>query len=130
MEAHDNLYSEYQKNGSWGMLTSVDLKSCNPDFIRNDEKIKTFVVQLCDLIKAKRFGECTVVHFGEREDVQGYSMVQLIESSLISGHFANKTNNVYLDIFSCKYYNPKDAAEFAKKFFEARDYNLNITFRK
>lgn len=130
MKAHDNLYSKYQKNGSWGMLTNVDLKSCNSGFIRDAEKIKTFVAELCDLIGAKRFGECTVVHFGERDDVQGYSMVQLIESSLVSGHFANKTNSVYLDIFSCKYYDPNAAAEFAKKFFEASDYNLNITFRK
>ena len=130
MKTQDSIYSEYQKNGSWGMLTSVDLKSCNPDFIRDAEKIKTFVVELCHLIGAKRFGECTVVHFGEREDVQGYSMVQLIESSLVSGHFANKTNSVYLDIFSCKYYNPKEAAEFAKKFFEASDYTLNHVFRK
>ena len=57
-------------------------------------------------------------------------MAQLIESSLVSGHFANKTNNVYLDIFSCKYYNPKEVAEFAKNFFEASDYNLNHVLRK
>jgi S-adenosylmethionine decarboxylase len=130
MEITDNIHSEYQKNNSWGIATNVDLHECNPDFIRDAEKIKTFVVELCDLIGAKRFGECIIVHFGEREDIQGFSMAQLIESSLVSGHFANKTNNVYLDIFSCKYYNPKEVAEFAKNFFEASDYNLNHVLRK
>ena len=78
----------------------------------------------------KRFGKCTVVNFGEDEKVAGFSMTQLIETSLISGHFANLTNNVYLDIFSCKYFSPKVVAEFAKKFFEAKDYKLHKAFRK
>jgi len=65
----------------------------------------------------KRFGETQVVHFGEDEKVAGFSMVQLIETSLISAHFANLTNTVYLDVFSCKMYDPAAAAAFAQKFF-------------
>jgi len=57
-------------------------------------------------------------------------MTQLIETSLISAHFANQTNNVYLDIFSCKYYEPEAAAQFAKNFFKGTDYNLNVVLRK
>ena len=44
-------------------------------------------------------------------------MVQLIETSLISAHFANQTNAVYLDVFSCKPYEPAIVAEFAQRFF-------------
>ena len=77
----------------------------------------------------KRFGECVVVNFGEDERVAGFSMTQLIETSLISAHFANLTNATYLDIFSCKYYNPYEAAEFAKEFFGATEYNLHYTLR-
>jgi S-adenosylmethionine decarboxylase len=126
----DPIKEEYDKNNSWGITTSVDLHGCNPDFIRDAEKIKEFVKNLCDLIEVKIFGECIVVHFGEKEEIQGFSMVQLIESSLVSGHFANKTNNAYLDIFSCKYHNPYKVAEFCKEFFEAKDYTLNYLFRK
>jgi S-adenosylmethionine decarboxylase len=86
----------------WGILTSMDLYGCNPDIIRDAEKIKRFVVELCDRIEMKRFGECQVVHFGQDERVAGYSMIQLIETSLISGHFANQSNAAYIDIFSCK----------------------------
>ena len=57
-------------------------------------------------------------------------MTQLIETSLVSAHFANQTNATYLDIFSCKYYNPFEASEFAKEFFGASDYNLTYTLRK
>jgi S-adenosylmethionine decarboxylase len=78
----------------------------------------------------KRFGNCTVVNFGEDEKVAGLSMTQLIETSLISGHFANLTNTSYIDIFSCKLYNPYEAAEFSKAFFKAEDYGIQINFRK
>ncbi len=114
----------------WGLATSVDLYDCNPDFIRSKEKITEFVVKLCDYIEMKRFGDCVVVHFGEDEKVAGYSMLQLIETSLISGHFANKTNAAYLDIFSCKYYEPSDVETFCKDFFEAKESNCQYTFRK
>ncbi len=114
----------------WGMATSIDLHNCNSNAIRNAEKIKEFVKKLVKLIDMKTFGETQVVHFGEDEKVAGFSMTQLIETSLISGHFANQTNNAYLDIFSCKAYNPKVVAEFAKRFFDAKDYNLKTIYRK
>lgn len=116
--------------GAWGILTSIDIHHCDPDLIRSASAIKEFVVRLCDLIEMKRFGEPQIVHFGEDEAVAGYSMTQLIETSLISAHFADKTNNVYLDVFSCKYYEPEKAAEFAREFFKGKDFNLNVILRK
>jgi S-adenosylmethionine/arginine decarboxylase-like enzyme len=121
---------EYESEGAWGLLASIDLHHCDGALIRDAEAIKRFVVELCERIGMKRFGECVVVNFGEDEKVAGYSMTQLIETSLISGHFANLTNATYLDIFSCKYYNPYEAAEFAKEFFGAEDYALTYTLRK
>ena len=68
----------------------------------------------------KRFGKCQVIHFGEDPKVSGFSMTQLIETSLISGHFANNTNAAYLDIFSCKWYDVEQMVGFSRKFFEAK----------
>ena len=113
----------------WGLLTSLDLYECNPETIRSAEKIKQYVVELCDLIKMRRFGECQVVHFGEDERVKGYSMIQLIETSLISGHFANSTNAAYIDIFSCKPYEPDAAVHFSQKFFEAESLETHTVKR-
>ena len=126
----DLSFEEYKARGSWGILTSIDLHGCNGKTIRSAEKIREFVVALCELIKVTRFGEPTIVHFGEREDIAGYSLVQLIETSLVSGHFANKTNAVYLDIFSCSYYDAEMAVAFSKKFFEAQDANVHTILRK
>jgi len=122
--------SQYQAGGYWGLAASIDLHACNGQMIRDAEKIRQFVKELLLLIDMKAYGECTVVNFGEDPRVAGFSMTQLIETSLISAHFANQTNNVYLDVFSCKFYDPDQAAQFAKKFFEAKDYSLNVTYRQ
>jgi S-adenosylmethionine decarboxylase len=114
----------------WGLLSCIDLYECDPNIIRDAEAIKKFVVQLCDLIKMKRFGETQVIHFGEDERVAGFSMTQLIETSLISAHFANQSNTTYLDVFSCKTYDAEIVAEFAKKFFKAKRLRRQSLYRE
>ena len=114
----------------WGILSSIDIYNCNPDTIRNADEIRRFVVELCEIIDMKRFGETQVVHFGEDERVAGFSMVQLIETSLISAHFANLTNAVYLDVFSCKLYEPEKVQAFAEEFFGGERSTLSVTFRR
>jgi S-adenosylmethionine decarboxylase len=78
----------------------------------------------------KRFGKTQVVHFGEDERVAGFSMTQLIETSLISAHFANQSNTTYLDVFSCKTYDPKVVASFSKRFFKARRVKRHTVLRE
>ena len=114
----------------WGLSSSIDIYECNPLKIRNKKAIKQFVKELCELIEMKRFGKTQVVHFGEDEKVAGFSMTQLIETSLISAHFANLTNTVYLDVFSCKKYNPYDVEKFAKEFFDGKRCKVSITNRE
>ncbi len=119
-----------KENGFWGTHLFLDLHSCNPKTIRDVETIRRYVKELCELVKVKRFGECVVVHFGKDEKIAGFSMTQLIETSLVSGHFVNLTNNAYIDIFSCKKFDTEKVAEFTKNFFEARDCNKTVLFRK
>jgi S-adenosylmethionine decarboxylase len=120
----------FKKTKAWGLSSSIDIYNCDPDLIRNADAIKYFVHELCDLIKMKRFGECNVVYFGEDEKVAGFSMTQFIETSLISGHFANETNTAYLDVFSCKSYKPEIVSNFAKEFFNGTKAELQITIRQ
>jgi S-adenosylmethionine/arginine decarboxylase-like enzyme len=124
------IIEKYKKETPWGMSISVDLKNCDPEIMRNADQVKEFVDQLVKLLKMRKFGETTVVDFGDNPRVSGFSMTQLIETSLISGHFANNSDAIYLDIFSCKEYPPYEAAEFCKEFFKAESYDLKINFRK
>lgn len=103
----------------WGWHLALNLYDCSPEKIQSAEVIYQFVVDLCDLIQMRRFGEPTIVNFGDDPRVAGYSLVQLIETSNICAHFANESNAVYLDIFSCKKFDPETAANFCKSVFEA-----------
>ena len=113
----------------WGMAVAVDLEECDPEIIRSADKLKLFLKQIVKEIDMKAFGEPTVVHFGDNQDVSGYSIAQLIETSLISGHFAEKTNSAYLDVFSCKEFDPNTAANFCKDFFKAKTSKYTTIYR-
>jgi len=114
---------------SQALHTSLDMYECNPEIIRNADEIKRYVIELCDLMEMRRIGECQVVHFGEEERVAGYSMVQLIEASLISGHFAHLTHTAYIDIFSFRPYDSERAARFSREFFQADSVRSQVTTR-
>jgi S-adenosylmethionine decarboxylase len=98
--------------------------------MQDAEGIKEFVRTLCDKIGMRRYGETQVVHFGDDPRVTGFSMTQLIETSLISAHFADATRAIYLDVFSCAPYEPETAAKYAAEFFGAARYSLHSVERK
>lgn len=120
---------KFEQSNAWGILTSIDVADCEPYKIRDGAFITTFVHQLCDFIGMKRFGDTVVVNFGKDKRVAGFSMTQLIESSLISGHFANYSNRAYIDIFSCRFYEPRDVAEFTLKMFGGSTYVMQVSLR-
>ncbi len=128
-ENANNWEKQFNDSDAWGIASSVDIYGCDPSSIRDAEGIKTYVRELCDLIQMKTFWDTEVVHFWEDEKVAWFSMTQLIETSLISWHFANATNAAYLDIFSCKYYNPQEVADFTVRYFKWKYYKLNINMR-
>ncbi|CAG0965981.1 partial S-adenosylmethionine decarboxylase, partial [Anaerolineae bacterium] len=103
----------------WGVSSAIDLYDCDLSLMQNADAIREFVKILCDRIKMRRYGETQVVFFGDEPRVQGFSMTQLIETSLISAHFADASRTIYLDVFSCAPYEPEDAAKFAAEYFKA-----------
>ncbi len=72
-----NLEQKYKKLKCWGLLASLDLRGCNPKYIRQPRKIRELIVGLCAFIKMKRFGEPMIKKFGNG-DLFGYSAVQFI----------------------------------------------------
>lgn len=123
------LMDRYHVEKPWGMASSVDLYGCDSSLIQSAEHIERFVRELCHLIDMRTYGPTLVVNFGDDPRVTGYSMTQLIETSLISGHFANQSQAAYLDIFSCKAYPPLAVAEFAETFFKAETKRVTVQFR-
>jgi S-adenosylmethionine decarboxylase len=114
----------------WGVSSAIDLYECDLALMQNADAIREFVKLLCERIKMRRYGETQVVFFGDDPRVTGFSMTQLIETSLISAHFADASCAIYLDVFSCAPYEPEDVAEFAAEYFKAARYKFQVTHRQ
>lgn len=113
----------------WGYSTHIDLYNCDPISIRSQIDIIKYVQELCALIQMNMYGGCILNHFGNDEKVKGYTFVQLIETSLISGHLVELTNDAHIDIFSCKHYNQNEAHEFSVYYFKAQKSKLQVLER-
>ena len=118
------------RTNCWGVSTCIDLYDCDLALMQDEAAIRRFVRELCSLIKMRRFGETQVVRFGEDPRVSGFSMTQLIETSLISAHFADNSCAIYLDVFSCAAYDPNQTAAFAAQYFKAQRHNVQVVERK
>ncbi len=118
------------KPAYWGLSSSIDLYGCDLKLMQDAQAIKEFVHQLCDRIKMRRYGETQVLYFGDDPRVTGFSMTQLIETSLISAHFADASCAIYLDVFSCASYDPEDVATFASAYFGAQRHRVHVVERE
>src|SRR5512140_1765776 len=117
-------------NEYWGISSSIDLYECDLALMQDADAIREFVKLLCDRIKMRRYGETQVVYFGDDPRVTGFSMTQLIETSLISAHFADASCAIYLDVFSCAPYEPEDVVKFAMEYFKASSYKFHVVQRR
>jgi S-adenosylmethionine/arginine decarboxylase-like enzyme len=125
----DEVIARYDEEGPWGISVSIDLHECDLALIKNEEKVKQFAHDLVEFIDMKAYKGPHVMNFGDNKRVSGLSMFQFIETSCISGHYANNTKSAYIDIFSCSKFRPHEAAAFCKKYFKAIQMSVQINFR-
>lgn len=117
------------ENNVWGVHTVLDITDCHADKIRSAEIITQWIKDLVDLIKMEPFGEPTVVRFG-KDDKFGFTAVQLIQTSNIIAHFSEDTNSVFIDVFSCKTYDPWKVRDFCQDVFGGVIKGFKILDRK
>lgn len=118
------------KNQEFGEELIINLFDCKPETIRTEESLLGFVDELCKLIDMKKFGKPFIERFAVHSEIAaGYSVAQMIETSLISGHFSEYYNSAYINIFSCKAYDANKALEFAKEWFGAKSAKVQLLVR-
>lgn len=103
---------------SWGYHLILDCTGCTSDLIKSRENIYDFTKRLVKDIDMVAYGEPMIIHFGTGNKA-GYTLVQLIETSNIAAHFVEETNDVYLDVFSCKTFDPAAVVKLVKEHFNA-----------
>lgn len=125
----EDSIKKYNDESQWGLHIAIDLGECDHEKISDGEYIKQFAIDLADHIHMKRYGEPIAVRFGAEPKVEGYSLIQLIETSCIAGHFAEDTDRAFIDVFSCREYPPEATAQYCKEYFCAKRMEYATLFR-
>lgn len=111
----------------WGYHLILDCRGGDLDAIRDRRTILAWVRRLVERIEMRSYGEPVCEHFATHDpDAAGYSLVQLIETSSITGHFVDRTGDAYIDIFSCKYFDLETARSIVDEYF--RPASVRVTY--
>lgn len=103
---------------TWGIHLILDCGDCNRKAITNRTTIEEFSKELVKAIDMVAYGQPKVVHFADHdEEKAGYTLVQLIETSNITAHFCDKSGDGYIDVFSCKDFDPQIVINVVRNYF-------------
>jgi S-adenosylmethionine/arginine decarboxylase-like enzyme len=109
------------KKSVFGYELILDLSGCDPAIMASKKKLTEYVDKLCKLIKMKKYGKTHLPYFGlEKPHTKGYSLLQFIETSSITGHFSEYWRKSYINIFSCRKFDYRLAKRFTIQFFKAK----------
>lgn len=107
----------------WGYELIMDMHGIDASKITRKD-LTAFFVALCERIDMIRVGDPIFWDAENDKDqypehLRGITAVQFIRTSNITGHFM-ASGDVYLNIFSCKEFDPAVAKEFTTHFFSAK----------
>ena len=114
---------------TWGKHLILDAADCSPKMIGCPKVVGEFARSLVKRIDMVPYGQPQVVMFGSGNK-KGYTLVQLIETSNITAHFVEENNSMYLDVFSCKDFDPEVVKEAVHEFFDAKFFNSKVILRQ
>ena len=113
----------------YGYELILDLHGCDTKLF-NRERIDEFFTGLCNLIEMDKcevhFWDDAGIPVEEQQTLphaKGTSAVCFILTSTIVIHTLDLLGAVYVNIFSCKPFDPDAAVEFAHRWFDAASYN-------
>ena len=109
----------------YGWQVSVDLVGCN-EKVSDAESIKKFARDLCKVIDMVPYGDPLVLFFGEKSEVtKGYSLLQFVETSSITGHFSDFYKSAHIDVFSCKEFDAEKTVAYCMEIFGGKPIVIN-----
>lgn len=115
----------------WGYHLILDCKSGNLEKVRSAENIEQFVKTLVTEIDMVACGQPKIEHFAANNpNAAGFSLVQLIETSSITGHFVDLNGDSYIDIFSCRSFDIEKAKDVVKQFFSPSQIKVTYLTRQ
>lgn len=102
----------------WGYHLILDCGRCNLDQMKDFDNVDTWIRQLVKDIDMEPIGEPRIEYTaGKFPDKAGFTVVQVIVTSSIVAHFVDNLQHIYLDVFSCKEFDPVVVEASIKKHF-------------
>ena len=110
----------------WGQHLVLDFNGCPKELLADRENILNWIKELVHAIDMVAYGEPVIEHFATHShEAAGYTLLQMIETSNISAHFAENIGQVYIDVFSCKAFDVEVALGICKKYFTPIQANMH-----
>ena len=100
----------------WGVLAAIDLHGCDHARLADPGCIRRFVPAVIDAIGMRAHGALALDRFGDGE-LEGWSAMQFIETSSITLHADEVHCRCFVDVFSCRWFDPDVAAAIAVAHF-------------
>lgn len=102
----------------WGWELIVDMQCGQMNYVTDPEYIADFARTLVKQIDMVAFGEPQVVHFADHcQDKAGWTLIQLMETSNITAHFLDNNGDAYINVFSCKTFDPNVVSKVIQDWF-------------
>jgi S-adenosylmethionine/arginine decarboxylase-like enzyme len=98
------------------MLAAIDLHGCDRSRLEDPETLRRFVVRLVAAIGMRAHGPLALDRFGDGK-LEGWSAMQFIETSSITVHADEVLARCFVDVFSCRRFDPDVAAATAVAHF-------------
>jgi S-adenosylmethionine/arginine decarboxylase-like enzyme len=98
------------------MLAAIDLHGCNHRRLADPDSIRRFVPAVIGAIGMRAHGPLALERFGD-DELEGWSAMQFIETSSITIHADEVWGRCFVDVFSCRRFEPELAAAIAVAHF-------------
>lgn len=114
----------------FGQHLVMNLTECPRDLVTSRAALTDYVAQLVEAIDMVTYGEVQIPHFGhDNPNTSGFSVLQMIETSLISGHLVDATGRACWDVFSCKRFDVDTVLDLTERFFGPATLGWTVLWR-
>lgn len=91
----------------WGYHFIADCGGCDAELMSDYDNVDRWIRKLVKDIDMQPIGEPRIEYTAaEFPDKAGFTVVQVIVTSSIVAHFVDGLGQIYLDVFSCKTFDP------------------------
>ena len=119
----------YDCAGAWGMLGSIDVYNCSGEVLTS-EMLRQLTSGLAGCLGSQLKGECLIVPFHDPAKGDGLRLLQMLSDGTITGRMSCLRRAFYCDIFTNRFFEPREPAEYLMDVLRGGYYRLQVALRQ